>query len=68
MYVSDYVIFGDYGTAYSRNKTVYDCSERLKTVISFNKHLSFDFELSGDHQPTVITDQKTVVIDPKKQN
>lgn len=68
MYVSDYVIFGDYGTAYSSNKTVYDCSERLKTVISFNKHLSFDFELSGDHQPTVITDQKTVVIDPKKQN
>ena len=68
MYTSDYVIFGDYGTAYSSNKTVYDCSDRLKTVISFNKYLTFDFEISGDHQPTVITDQKTVVIDPKKQN
>jgi hypothetical protein len=67
MYVSDYVIFGDYGTAYSKNKTIYDCSDRLKMIISFNNYLSFDFESSENQQPNIITDQKTVIIDPKSK-
>ena len=65
MYVSNYIILGDYGTAYSKEKTVYDCSEKLIAIISFNKYLKFDFDFYDGTPPKVINDRNNITINPK---
>ena len=42
MYVSDYIIFGSYGEAYTNQITVDEYDKRLKAVVSFDRRIEFD--------------------------
>ena len=41
LYLSDYIVFGNYGKSYSALKTVDEYDKRLKSVVSFDTRISF---------------------------
>ena len=60
--VSDTVIFGDYGTAYSNSKIVDEFSYKLKTVIIFDDNMYFDVQYSEGMPPKILYPKEKHII------
>ena len=64
LYVSDTVIFGDYGTAYTKARMIDEFSDKLKTAVVFDDKLYFNTKYVTGTPPNVIhPEEKYVVYD-----
>lgn len=64
LYVSNSVIFGDYGTAYTKVKIIDEFSDKLKSAVIFDDKLYFDLKYAEGIYPKVYyPKQKHVIYD-----
>lgn len=62
LFVSDKIVFGDYGVAYSKDFVIDEFDKKLKQIIIFDKKVSFDFTYIDWPAPEVVNSRKTVVL------
>ncbi|MBR2432863.1 MAG: hypothetical protein IKB23_08100 [Clostridia bacterium] len=60
LYVSNTVIFGDFGTGYSYTKTIDDWDSKLKTIVSFDKDIVFNISFAESVKTRIYTSVKRV--------
>ena len=60
LYISDTIIFGDYGKSYEKSKIIYDLGEEVSKIIVFDDKILFDLDYYEYKLPTIIYDKSKV--------